>query len=218
MRFRDGVRNLLSAHPDGLTPQEIRDLIKENYPILYGTESHRKNVEKGHFKDLDHAVLAQIYVVQKNASDMYSDRSQKPMKVFLVGANAIDSAETDGTEDTISTEVLENLERGIGTLYILGTNLYTENRKEIVKIGITTGTVENRINQLYNTSVPYRFRVIQEIETTNYSELEQAMHKIFDPYRINRSREFFTEECLEFVSPLIDIHMKIASVKEVESL
>lgn len=73
MKFRSAIRNLLSNRPDGLTPQEIRDLIKEKYPELYGTESHVRNVEKGHYKDIDHAVLAQIYVVQNNANDIYSD-------------------------------------------------------------------------------------------------------------------------------------------------
>lgn len=218
MKFRDGVRSLLSEHPEGLTPQEVRDLIKKRYPILYGTESHQRNVDKGHYKDLEHALLAQIYVVQKNASDIYSDRSQTPMKLFLVDAGTKDTSETEGTEDTISTEILEKLEQGIGTLYILGTNLYTADRKEIVKIGITTGSVENRINQLYNTSVPYRFRMIQEIETTNYSELEKAIHKLFDPFRINRSREFFTEDCLDFVQPLIDMHRKIVAIKSAQSV
>ena len=213
MKFRDAIRNLLSANPDGLTPQELRELIKDKYPYLYGTESHRRNVERGHYKDLDHALLAHIYVVQHNASDIYSDRTQKPMKITQVRGYNPDVSAHDFPEDTISTENLEKLEKGIGTLYILGTNLYTDRGKEIVKIGITTGPVEKRIDQLYNTSVPYRFRILREIETTNYSELEQAMHKIFDPFRINRSREFFTEDCLEHIEMLLSIHEKIISTR-----
>lgn len=213
MKFRDAIRNLLSGKPDGLTPQEIRELIKEKYPELYGTESHRRNVEKGHYKDIDHAVLAQIYVVQNNASDIYSDRTQKPMRLSLLGEDRVsrqDLEDIEDLEETISTENLQKLENGIGTLYVLSTNLYTKEGKEIVKIGITTGLVEHRINQLYRTNVPYRFRVIREIETKNYAELEQAMHKIFDPFRINRSREFFIEDCLEYIDSLLDIHYKIA--------
>lgn len=209
MKFREAIRLLLISHPEGLTPQEIRDLIKANYPNLYGTESHRRNVDKGHYNDLDHALLAQIYVVKNNANDIYADRSQVPMKLSLLGAEIPNSDDSEHIEDTISTESLEKLESGLGTLYILGTHLYTQDGKEIVKIGITSGSVEGRINQLYNTSVPYRFRVIQEIETTNYAELEQAMHKIFDPFRINRSREFFTEDCLQFVETLLNLHQQI---------
>lgn len=209
MKFRDAIRQLLSGKPEGLTPQELRDLIREHYPDLYGTESHRRNVEKGHYKDIDHAVLAQIYVVQNNATDILSDRSQKPMRLTLVGEGQYDDTNSDDPEETIATENLEKLERGVGTLYILGTNLYTRDGKEIVKIGITTGDVERRIDQLYNTSAPYRFRCISQFETKNYAGLEQAMHKLFEPFRINRSREYFTDECLKFIDALVEIHKTI---------
>jgi hypothetical protein len=75
-------------------------------------------------------------------------------------------------------------------MYVLGTNLYTKEGEEIVKIGITTGSVDARISQLYTTGVPFRFRVIKKYETKNYYELEQALHRLLEPYRINRSREF----------------------------
>ena len=97
-------------------------------------------------------------------------------------------------DEEIETESLEKLEAGIGRLYVLGTSLYTKDGEEIVKIGITTGTVENRISQLYTTGVPFRFRVMKDIETKNYYELEQSLHKLLDPYRINKSREFFTDK------------------------
>jgi len=210
MKFREAIRELLTNKPEGLTPQELRSLIKQLYPELYGTESHRNNVEKGHYKDLEHALLAQIYVAQRNASDIYSDRSQKPMKLSLRESCVPEPEEYEDPQEAIATEDFEKLEIGLGTLYILGTHLFTKEGKEIVKIGITSGPVEKRISQLYNTSVPYRFRIIQEMETTNYSELEQAMHKIFDPFRINKSREFFTEDCLEFVDALFVIHQKVA--------
>lgn len=206
MKFRDSIRILLEENPDGLTPQALRDLIKVRFPELYGTESHIRNVEKGHYKDVEHAVLAQIYIVQNNASDIYSDRSQKPMKLTLL-SQSID--ETSDVEDVLATEDLEKLESGVGTLYVLGTNLFTSEGEEIIKIGITTGSVERRINQLFNTSVPYKFRVIKKFETGNYSELEQAMHKFFDPYRINRSREFFTSKCLLYIDTLLKMHDEI---------
>lgn len=78
-----------------------------------------------------------------------------------------------------------------------------------IKIGITTGSVEQRINQLYTTSVPYRFRVIKQTDTKNYAELEQSLHKILDPFRINRSREYFTDKCLPYIDSLLTIHEEI---------
>lgn len=206
MSLTNIIRQLLKDRPDGLTPQEIRDQIKQQNPEYYGTDSHLKNVERGHYKDIDHALLAQIYVVRRTANDIYADTSVKPMKLSLMAA---DLAESEREVEVLATEDLSRLEEGIGTLYVLGTNLYSKEGEEIIKIGITTGSVRQRINQLYNTSVPYRFRSIREYETSNYAELEQSMHKILDPFRINRSREYFTEGSLPFIEQLIEMHENI---------
>ena len=206
MSFVDLIRQILRSHPDGMTPQQIRETVKANYPDFYGTESHRRNVEKGHYKDLDHALLAQIYVASRTGGQIFVDKTQKPIRLTLAPGVSDDISVPD---EEIDAENLERLEAGVGTLYVLGTNLYTKNGEEIIKIGITTGTVENRINQLYTTGVPFRFRVIKEFETKNYYELEQSIHKLLDPYRINRSREFFTEKCLPYVEQIISIHKDI---------
>jgi hypothetical protein len=189
-----------------MTPQQIRDAIKANHPDFYGTESHRRNVDKGHYKDLDHALLAQIYIASRTGGQILVDKTQKPIRLTLAPEATDDISVPD---EEIDTENLERLEAGVGTLYILGTNLFTKSGEEIVKIGITTGTVESRINQLYTTGVPFRFRVIKEFDTKNYYELEQSIHKLLDPYRINRSREFFTEKCLPYVAQIISIHNDI---------
>lgn len=206
MTFFELVRQILRAHPEGMTPQQIRDTIKANHPDHYGTESHRRNVERGHYKDLDHALLAQIYVASRSAGQIVVDRSQKPIRLTTV----LDPVEGASIPDEqIDTENLERLEAGIGTVYVVGTSLYTREGEEIVKIGITTGSVDARINQLYTTGVPFRFRVIKEFETKNYSQLEQAIHRLLDPYRINRSREFFTEKCLPHVEQIFALHKGI---------
>jgi len=208
LSFADLIRQILRSHPDGMTPQQIRETIKVSYPEFYGTESHRRNVEKGHYRDLDNALLAQIYVVARTGAQIFVDRTQKPIRLTLASGT---NDEMDIPDEEIDTENLERLEAGVGTLYLLGTGLYTKSGEEIVKIGITTGTVESRINQLYTTGVPFRVRVIKEFETKNYYELEQSIHKLLDPYRINRSREFFTEKCLPYVEQIISIHKDIHS-------
>ena len=206
MSLIQAIRTILQGKPEGLTPQQIRDVIKRDYPALYGTESHRSNVDKGHYKDLDHALLAQIYVAYRTAPDIYADKSVKPMKFSLM----LSTTSPDATdEESVEFENLEKLEEGRGTLYILGTHLFTKTGQEIIKIGITTGSVEQRINQLYTTSVPYRFRVIKQTDTKNYAELEQSLHKILDPFRINRSREYFTDKCLPYIDSLLTIHEEI---------
>ncbi len=209
MKFIDAIRRILASSADGKTPQQIRDTIKVEYPDLYGTESHHKNVEGGHYKDLDHALLAQIYTAVRQAPDIYVDRSTKPHTVSLVaGSDALDRGGEDDS-DVIETEDLQRLEAGVGTVYVLGTSLFSEAGEEIVKIGITTGTIEDRIRQLYTTSVPTKFRVIATYDVSNYSELEQSLHRLLEPYRINRAREFFTEKCVPFLRRIASIHMEI---------
>jgi len=206
MTFTDLIRDILRVHSDGMTPQQIRDTVKSNYSDFYGTESHRRNVEKGHYKDLDHALLAQIYVASRAGGQIFVDKAQKPIRLSLIPEA---SQEVSIPDEDIETESLDKLEAGIGKLYVLGTSLYTKSGEEIVKIGITTGTVESRIKQLYTTGVPFRFRVIKDIDTKNYYELEQSLHKLLDPYRINKSREFFTDNCMTYVERVVAIHNEI---------
>ena len=167
-------------------------------------------MERGNYQDLDHALVAQIYTSGRTASGIMIDRSQKPMRFYL-GADTVDDGEP--TDEAIDTENLEKLEAGVGTMYVLGTHLYTKDGQEIIKIGITTGSVEARINQLYTTGVPFRFRIIKTLETKNYDALERALHSLLDPYRINRSREFFTDKCLPHVEQIIAIHEGIQRAK-----
>lgn len=47
MTFSDVVRAVLRDHPGGLTPQQVRDIVKTRYPEHYDTESNRRNVERG---------------------------------------------------------------------------------------------------------------------------------------------------------------------------
>ena len=69
MTFIEAVKDILKLKSEPITPQIIRELIKKRYPQYYGTPSHISNVDKVHFKNLDHALLAQIYgLVRMNKS------------------------------------------------------------------------------------------------------------------------------------------------------
>ena len=85
MKFSNVVKNILASVPDSMTPQEIRDQVKMKYPDFYGTPSHLKNVEKGYYKDIDHALLAQIYTLTGTSGIFQCDKSTKPMKISLSG-------------------------------------------------------------------------------------------------------------------------------------
>ena len=76
------MKILTSAHRP-MTPQEIREVIKKEYSQYYGTPSHIKNVKNGNYKDMDHAVLAQIYSLVGSNKSFVCDKTSKPMKIRL---------------------------------------------------------------------------------------------------------------------------------------
>ncbi len=66
-----------------MTPQEIRDQVKMKHPDFYGTPTQLKNVDKGNYKDIDHALLSQIYSLTSSSNIFRRDRNVKPMKISL---------------------------------------------------------------------------------------------------------------------------------------
>src|SRR5690606_27659691 len=101
MTFVGLLRDILRDNPGGLTPQQPRDIIKARAPEFYDTESHRRNVERGNYSDLDHALLAHIYVAARNCSDINIDRTQKPQVLSIVHTPGVENIAND---DTIESE------------------------------------------------------------------------------------------------------------------
>ncbi|MCC6123725.1 MAG: GIY-YIG nuclease family protein [Pirellulales bacterium] len=65
----------------------------------------------------------------------------------------------------------------------------------IVKIGITAqDNVDQRIKQLFTTSVPVPFECEYACKVTDYETVEKALQIAFSPNRINPQREFFNIE------------------------
>ena len=197
MGLSEAVLNILAKASEPLTPQEIRERVKAQYPELYGTESHARNVEKGHYHDLDHALLAQVYTLVGTGSQFDRDKTTRPMRISLVSDDASDE------------QFPENYEQETGLVYVLSTGLYTEDRKKILKIGFTTQDLEMRIAQLYTTGSPFRFEKLKVYKAKNYVELEQALHRLLAPFRLNKSREFFIEDALRFVDRIVQIHNEV---------
>ena len=62
----------------------------------------------------------------------------------------------------------------------------------MVKIGMTTrDTVEARMKELFNTSVPLPFECEYACKVSACEKVEKALHIAFQPYRIHTRREFF---------------------------
>ena len=61
----------------------------------------------------------------------------------------------------------------------------------LVKIGLTTNGISNRLNELNTTGVPLPFDCLFACEVDDCKLVENSLHKAFYPYRINPKREFF---------------------------
>lgn len=65
----------------------------------------------------------------------------------------------------------------------------------LVKIGMTTReSIDTRMKELYSTGVPVPFDCAYACEVKSYDclKIEKALHKAFEPNRINSNREFFS--------------------------
>ena len=63
---------------------------------------------------------------------------------------------------------------------------------DIVKIGMTNrDTVDVRLKELYNTSVPLPFDCEYACKVSDCEKVEKVLHIAFHPYRIQTQREFF---------------------------
>ena len=73
-----------------------------------------------------------------------------------------------------------------GIVYVLSNPAY---RKDLLKIGFTTRTIEERINELSSTGVPSRFQLEFCIEVSDAPRLEKILHVKLSNYKYEK--EFF---------------------------
>lgn len=74
-----------------------------------------------------------------------------------------------------------------GVVYILTNPAF---KTFYIKIGYTTN-INDRLRELYNTSVPLPFKVYALLKTNKYKQAEKMIHSAFKASRIGNDREFF---------------------------
>ena len=96
-----------------------------------------------------------------------------------------------------------------GFVYILTNPSFKD---DIVKIGLTSGTVEKRMKELQTTGVPTPFEEYASIRTTKFQEVERFMHHslslLSEGSRVNDNREFFRispEKALSFMLEIAEL-------------
>jgi hypothetical protein len=201
MKKSEAIYEVIRKAARPITPQEIRDIIKVEYPQFYGTESDKLAVEKKQYNSLDHALLASIYSYVKISDRFLIDPSVKPYTISL--------PTDEEASETVDDDLPEDLLKETGCVYVLSSGVYTAQGKRIVKIGFTTQDLQTRIDQLYTTGSPFKFEIIKSYTVQNYVELEQALHKLLAPHRLSNAREFFNEDVLKYVDSIVDLHNSI---------
>ena len=92
----------------------------------------------------------------------------------------------------------------------------------ILKIGRTTrASVEDRMRELYNTSVPFQFVCEYACAAKDCAALEKALHAAFAQQRLNPNREFFrigVEQLLPLLNYLSELHQATNRTAEVEQV
>ncbi|OPX93479.1 MAG: hypothetical protein A4E53_00258 [Pelotomaculum sp. PtaB.Bin104] len=85
MTFTDVVKTILVSAARPVSPQEIREAIKKDYPQFFGIPSHARAVEKKQCINLDHALLSQIYSLVRTNRFFFCDKTTKPMEISIAG-------------------------------------------------------------------------------------------------------------------------------------
>jgi len=77
----------------------------------------------------------------------------------------------------------------MGILYALS----NPSMPHLLKVGYTNKkTIEQRINELSNSSVPFKFVLECSVEVYSASRAESVVHKALQSFRVNNSKEFFS--------------------------
>ena len=88
-----------------------------------------------------------------------------------------------------------------GIVYVLS----NEAMPGLIKIGLTTRReLQDRINELYTTSVPVPFTCEYASRVDDCAKVEQALHQAFSTDRVNPNREFFRMS-VERVIPILKL-------------
>jgi hypothetical protein len=88
-----------------------------------------------------------------------------------------------------------------GVVYILTNDAFPDH----IKIGLTTNSVEQRIRELDNTSLPLPFRAHFAIEFEDCTRIEKLVHTAFNHFRTRANREFFEMEPEQAVAVLTQL-------------
>jgi hypothetical protein len=86
--------------------------------------------------------------------------------------------------------------------------LTNEAMADLVKIGFTTTSVEERIKQLDDTNMPLPFQCFYAAEVADCRKVEKLLHTIFSDRRVRPNREFFRADANQVKAAILLAELK----------
>ncbi len=134
-------------------------------------EKHKKGFKAG---DLKESVSYRKYKRMGEFSRSNKSKTTKEVATPIINETS--------TKPNREQAIIEN-----GVVYILTNPAF---KTFYIKIGYTNN-INDRLKELYNTSVPLPFNVYALLETKKYKQAEKMLHSAFKASRIGDDREFF---------------------------
>ena len=136
-----------------------------------------KNMLQLGLRELDDIKELEELKIQYFAISEFKERDVRGNGMYSAAFNKFIAYKDNQTSSPVSLE---------GIVYILS----NPSLPGLVKIGQTVN-LQQRLSQLFNTSVPTPFKCIYAKKVQNYKEVEKKLHKGLNKDRINQNREFF---------------------------
>lgn len=162
--------------------QRIREIMKEEERVAKEIEEAKKSVEK----DEKH-VTNEISKLEKKLAKEKGDKQEL--------LNQIAKLKSKLEELAVVKQNVLNREANAKAGYVYVISNIGSFGENVYKIGVTRRLVpEERVHELSNASVPYKFDIHAMIFAEDAFELETNLHKIFNANRVNKvntRKEFF---------------------------
>ena len=193
--------------------KSIREELREQAKLQKELEEMKKNIDK-ELKHYDNAL-------SKVIDQLANENLDKQQKELLLLKKIELEAQLVTLNDNLRDVDYRQANQRAGYVYIISNiGAFGEN---VYKIGMTRRLEpQDRVDELGDASVPFRFDVHAMIFTDDAPKLENALHKAFDNKKINmvnKRREFFKvtlNEIKEVVKAEFDKTVEFVEIPDAE--
>ncbi|MGC4057841.1 MAG: GIY-YIG nuclease family protein [Chitinophagaceae bacterium] len=183
-RLNKVIKGPQSKREFAKVPPEYKVFAKPFYFLESDEQAVIKNIE---LDDKSFKMEKRGFWKRLNADEEgFDKRGERIIGKTWVERNDIYYSAPKGVTKAERVEIFEN--ENAGSIYIMRQPTLEEN---IFKIGLTERNTQQRSKELFNTSSPDKFFIINSYLTKERFEAERRIHQELDQYRLSTRREFF---------------------------